>query len=263
MLMLRIALGLLVVFSSFLLADEKPKPFPLPEDPKAVVISFDLHSGFTLPRLNKAPVMSILADGTVLMPDLYGQAKDIEGKISRKQLQSLLQFCVTENKFFDYDEKDVQARMKKAQHTRQIPQVADAPVSAFVIQLADRRHTASQYALGMTGEFYEDIKELQNLRAIEKKMNSVMNEVRVGGKKGIAKLLKAANAELRKQHPDVKPLTAAEFRGAYFRQGGVLSATFSRFGMTKDGKRDGTHTVASVQVPEDGEPEVTVNVKAK
>ena len=253
---------MLMCTASITSADQKAKPFKLPADPETVVISFDLHSGFTLPRLNSAPVVSIRADGTVLMPDLYGQGKDITGKISGKELQTLLHFCITEKQFFEYDQQDVQKRMKKAEQTRQIPQVADAPVSAFVIQLADRKHAASQYALGMTGEFYEEIKELQNLRAIQSRLTKLMNEVRVGGKPGIARLLKAANTQLKQEYPDIAPLTADNFQGSYVRQG-VIAATFSRFGMTKDGKRDGSYTVTTLEVPDAGDPKVTVRVKTK
>jgi len=243
-------------------AEEEQSVYRLPMEPKSLVISYDEQNGFTLPRQNDAPLLSILADGTVQMPDAFGEARDVTGKISKDELQALLRFIIEENKFFDYDEEKVKAKMEEAQKQREIPQIADAPDSVFEIRIADKKHSVRHYALGEAGE-YKEIDELQQLRAIQQRLNKLMSETRVGGKAGIEKLLKLANAELNKQHPDIKPLTTENFAGSYIPQDGKTSATFSRMGTNDDGKADGTFVVAVLQIPENGDPQVTIRVKTK
>lgn len=270
--MLRHLLCLIVFVSSVLshstlstvalAADEKKASYQLPKDAKAVVLSYDSHSGFGPPRANKNPMLSILADGTVLMPDRYGRGGDVTGKISAAELQGLLHFAVEDNKFFSFDTDKVKVKMKAAEQQRQIPQIADAPVSAFFIQLAKRSHGVSHYAMGMASQ-YPEITELQQLNAIADRLRKLMNKTRVGGDAGVAKLLKAANKELKKQHPGVKSLAAEHFSGSYTRPDGITSATFARYGMTAAGKRDGSYVVAVIQAPKQGEPQVTIRMKAK
>lgn len=243
-------------------AEEEQTVYRLPMEPKSIVISYDEQNGFTLPRQNEAPLLAILADGTVQMPDAFGTSRDVTGEISKDELQNLLRFVIEENKFFDYDPEKVKAKMEEAQKQREIPQIADAPDSVFEIRIADKKHSVRHYALGMAGE-YKEIKELQQLHAIQQRLNKLMSETRVGGKAGIEKLLKFANAELNKQHPDTKPLTAENFAGSHIAQDGKTSATFSRTGKNDEGKPDGTYVVAILQIPEAGDPQVTIRVKTK
>lgn len=257
--------AILLAVSCFALksfADEKTT-YKLPSDPEALVISFDQHSGFTLPRKSATPILSIQADGTVLMPDVYGTSRDIKGKISQEELQAILRLAIEDNKFFSHDNAKIKKRIDEIEKTRQIPKIADAPVSAFEIRLADRNHEASQYALGFAVTAYPEIEELKRLTKFQERLRRLMNETRVGGQKGVEKLLEAANAELKKQYPDLKPFDSSNFRGSYFQRDGVLSVTISRNGMTSEGKPDGTFTVAVMKVPEKGEPEVTLRVKTK
>ena len=242
--------------------EEKQTVYRLPMEPESVVISYDEQNGFTLPRQNEAPLLSILADGTVQMPDAFGTSRDVTGKISKDELQTLLRFIIEENKFFEYDADKVKAKMEEAQKQREIPQIADAPDSVFEIRTADKKHSVRHYALGEAGE-YKEIEELQQLSAIHRRLNKLMSETRVGGKAGIEKLLKLANVELNEQHPDIKPLSAENFAGAYIAQDGKTSATFSRTGKKDDGKPDGTYVVAVLQIPEKGDPQVTIRVKTK
>jgi len=246
-----------------LAADGKKTAYPLPTGARAVVITYDEQNGFTPPRQNHAPLLSILADGTVQMPDAYGQSRDVTGKISQAELQSLLRFAIEDNSFFSYDAEQVKEKMLEAEGNRQIPRIADAPESVFEIRLTDRRHNVRHYALGMAGQFYKDIEELQKLRAIHERLRQLMNETRVGGKAGIKKLVTAANAELEKQHPGTKPLTGKDFRGSYFRRDGKTAATISRNGKTAAGKPDGTFVVAIIEIPEKGDPTVKIRARFK
>lgn len=264
--MARISLCLLVVAALAATcasaADKKKTTYRLPKDPKAVVISFDYAGGFTPRRKNPAPLLSILADGTVQMPDRFGFSRDVTGKISQAELQELLRFAIEKNKFFSYDPKKVKAKMLAAEKGKRVPRIADAPSSVFEIHTADKSHKVSHYALGMVGRFYQGVEELQQLYAIQQRLNRLMNETRVGGKAAAEKLLKLANAELKKQYPKVQPLTMANFQNASTRRD-KTSVTFSRYGKTADGKPDRTYVFVGIEVPEKGEPKVSIRAKLK
>ena len=254
----------LVVNSTAALAEEaKNSVFELPDDPKALVISFDHQNGFTPPRQNQAPLLSVLADGTVLMPSIFGETRDVSGKISPDELQVLLRFAIEENKFFSFDEEKVKAKMLEVERAKEVPRIADVPDSVFEIHLADRSHKVRHYALGMAREFYKEVDELQHLLALQQRLNRLMSETRVGGKAGIERLVKLANVELKKQYPDIKALKVEDFSGAYLRRDGVTSATISRTGKTAAGKPDGTFTAAVLEIPEEGVPKVKIRVKTK
>lgn len=235
--------------------------YTLPKDPETVILMYDEQNGFGLPRQNPGAVFTLLRDGTVLMPDVFGQGRSFKGKLDEQEVQDLLRFVIGEHKFFDYDMEQVKAAMKKAESEREIPQIADAPVQVFEVRIADREHRVSHYALGMATE-YPEIESLQQLLTIQKRLRGVMNQTRVGGRKGVERLLVAANRELKSQLPDIKPFTEDEFVGAYTRNDGVTTATFSRMFKDKEGKPNGTFVVASTEISEKGgEPKVTIRSK--
>lgn len=250
-----------VAASAAAAADKKKTTYRLPKDPKAVVISFDYKGGFTPRPRNTAPVLSILADGTVLMPDRYGFSKDVKGKISRSELQDLLRFAIERNKFFSYDPKKVKAKIREAEKDKPVPRIADAPSSVFEIRTADRTHKVSHYALGMVGRFYKGVDELQQLYAIQQRLNRLMNETRLGGKGELGKILNLANAELKKQHPKAKPLSIADLRSVNIRRDGTKSVSFYRFGKTADGKPNRTYVGVGIQIPVKGDPKVSIRAK--
>ena len=90
------------------------KEYKLPKDPKSVVISLDFKGGYGPRRKNNAPSLSILANGTILMPDNYGMSKDVKSEMSKKELQELLEFIVEKNQFLKYNKVKVAAAKKKA-----------------------------------------------------------------------------------------------------------------------------------------------------
>lgn len=242
-------------------SDAQESTYTLPKDPEAVILVYDEQSGFGLPRQNPGAVLTILRDGTVLMPDVFGNGRSFKGQLDEQEVQDLLRFMIGKQKFFEYDMEKVKAAMKKAESERDIPQIADAPVQVFEVNIADREHRVSHYALGMATE-YPEIEPLQQLLAIQKRLRGVMNQTRVGGRKGVERLLETANRELKSQLPDIKPFTKEEFAGAYTRVDGVNTATFSRMFKDNEGKPTGKYVVASIEVPEkNGEPKVTIRSK--
>ena len=114
------------------------------------------------------------------------------------------------------------------------------------------------------GGKFKDIKELQQLLAIQKRLQRVMVVVRGGGIENIAKQLKLANKELKKKFPKAKPLTMENLQYAGTRRDGSKDFRFSRFTPGPKGNhKANTYANARVQIPAGGEPKVTVNAKLK
>lgn len=227
--------------------DGQQGPYPLPADAKEAVFIYDEQNGFLPPRQNKAPMVTIRADGTIEMPALYSQREGITGKLSPQELQQFLTFVIEKNRFFEIDEAKLRADMKRADLRRDVVQVSDAPDNIFEIRLADRKHFVSQYT-GMA-PLYKQVEALQQLFAIQRRVYRLKSETNVGGKKGIAALVKQANAALKDQYPDIKPFTTHEFIGSHVRDDGEISALIAREGLTSDKKSNGQFVRAKIKIP--------------
>ncbi len=247
-----------------LAAQEKQRvKYDLPENENTIIFIYDQQNGFMPPRKSKAPVFLMRANGQIEMPELYGNGKDVKGKLSPAEVQKFLHFVIAESKFLEFDANTVQGQIEHIRKTRQVPQIADAPDSIFELNLPGKAQTVRQEAIGMPSE-YKEVTALQNLLAMRRGITKLMSETRVGGKAGIRKRLVPVNVELNKQYPDVAPLTESDFSGSYTRQDGTLSATYSRPGKDKDGKPNGTYVTAVVQIPRNADsPTVTLRVKLK
>ena len=243
--------------------EKKQVQYELPANGNEVIFIFDQQNGFTPPRKSNAPVFLLRANGEIEMPELYGQGRDVTGKLSPTEVQDFLHFVIAESKFLEFDASTVQGQIEQIRKTRQIPQIADAPDSIFELNLPGKGQTVRQPAIGMPSE-YKEITHLQNLLAMRRGITQLMSETRVGGKAGIKKLLVPINKKLKEQYPDVAPLTEQNFSGSYTRQDGTLSATFSRPGQGQDGKPNGTYVTAVVQIqPNKDAPSITLRVKLK
>lgn len=257
--------GLVVVllFLSNQVGMSQESTYTLPKDPKAEIVVYDEQVGFGLPRQNPGAVLTILRDGTVTMPDIYGRGQSFKGRLDEQELQALLRFVIGEKKFFEFDSEKVKAEMKAAEAKRPIPQIADAPVQVFEVQTAKRQHRVSHYALGMASE-YPEIEALQQLFAIQKRLRRVMNETRVGGKSGVQDLLELVNRELKSGMPDAKPFTLDEFTGSSARGEDGVNANFFRRFMGDDGRPNGKFIAALIEISgADARPKVTLRSELK
>lgn len=215
-------LALAVTLGGSAVADEAAKPkFQLPDDPKAAVIVFDYKGGFTPPRLNQKPMFSILADGSVLMPARFQGQVSHEGKISVKQIHELLTF-IESKKFFEYDAAVVK---KKLAQGGPRPQIADAPTTVIRVTLKDKQKEVSHYALGIG---VDGVPELQAIAEIRTRLMRVQSVVQLGGDEEVKKWLKQANAELKTEFPNVRPLTEEDLQSGGKRANGSLYVSFSR-----------------------------------
>ncbi len=235
-------------------APGKAKPHKLPADKKATVVSLDYRGGFTPPRLNASPTLSILADGTVLIPKNYEGQKAFEGKLAPDELQELLDFIVVKNEFFAYDPKAVQAKLNKGGPR---PIVADAATVVIKVSCDDTTKEASQYALGFGSD---TVKEVGQLVAIKNRLERVRSVIQLGGPEKLAKWVDLANKQLKADFPQVKPLSADDLQSGGERVDNSYYVHFSRTVVDAGAKPPTTTvTTAFVNQPAAGEPRVSVS----
>ena len=106
-----------------------------------------------------------------------------------------------------------------------------------------------QESLGHNAGFYKEVEDLQRLDRINRRLQLLMSEIRVGGKEKLRKLVEQANARLGQEHPDIAPLSISDFRGSYIGTDQVTSATLLRTGRTPDGKPNGSFVSVIVKIP--------------
>lgn len=270
MIRLLFALALPVtLFAGPVLADDPVEPagektYELPADGKTPVIQMDYKGGFTPPRKKADPALTILADGTVLCPDRFGAARDVTGRIDPEEVRELLRFVLGERKFGKVDAAAIKKAVADEQRANNgfLPVVADAPNTWVKVTTKGTTHEAEYYALGMAARQHPKIDALQDFDAIAKRLQRVMHVAHGGGRERIAEILKVANAELKRQHPEADPLEMEHLTSAYVRADG--STTYN-FGWSAQGMpgvpATRTFVNASVAVPENGEPTVTVRAK--
>lgn len=256
-------------------AEDKPRqPIALPDSATAEVISLDFKGGYTPPRLKNSPTLSILADGTVLIPDNYGQSQNLKSKITPDELQELLSFIIDDQKFFDFNAKSVEKQVKESQKPKKAkdgstvvtltPVVADAPTTVIKVQTKNQKHEAQWYALSMAAGQHKDIPELARLREVELKLQRLMTIAHAGGSEEVAKQLKLVNDRVAAEHPDAPKLTADHLISASKLEDGSRRYFWQWAVQGKDGTAAQARYVnVQQQVPAKGEPTYMIDVKLK
>lgn len=234
-----------VAATTMLVADPgaQAQTYVVPEDPAEPVITLDYQGG-RLQRIDDAPTLSILANGTVLMPQSYAHTRAYEDKISEAELQELLDFIIRENRFFDYDSGTVDAKSSTLERQ-------PLPVhlsTTFIGVSADKRRKEVRYAaLGHRPM----VEETRRILAIKERLEQLMSVVKLGGRDKLANWLALANRELGLKSLDAEPLISEDLEGGGQRADGSIYVRFVR--------RDGTmKTSVTIDVNADGERYVTV-----
>lgn len=242
---------------------EPPKTYVLPNDPQAVVIELNYAGGFTPPRKNNDPTMTIRTNGTVTLGAPWGQRKRIETKIEQAELQELLRYLLDEQKLAGFDGNAVRAAVKAEQQKQGglAFAVADAPTLELKIHADGKQTAASYYALSMDVGRYPAVKELAQLEAARKRLERLRNEIYAGGKKGVAKHLELANKQLKADHPQVPALVDGDLQMAWQLADGKTTTRFSRTEELDSGEVQSTS--ATVNMTAAGKADVSTNVSVR
>jgi hypothetical protein len=125
-------------------------------------------------------------------------------------LQALLRYVFADQQFFDFDVEKVRAAIIAKEGS-----VTEATSTIIRVKTADRDKEIKFPLLEFYARQYPQLKALQQLHQIEIKLNLLRTETLVGGKKELARGIKLANQELKKQFPKDAPiLTEKDITGA-------------------------------------------------
>lgn len=217
----------------------------LPRDPKAVVILLEYEGGFRAPT--KVPPLEIRRDGSVRVAVADAT---VEGRLTEEELISLLRFAVTEHRFFEFDPKAVAEEIRREPGDPDLI-VEDAATTEITIEIDGKRATKSWHALGFAARRHPKVAALQHLRAIERRLENVVQIVRAGGTDAAKALLKVANGHLRREHAGVAPLELTDLVRFHRWESGGRDVLFER-------EEQERVVRVSVSVPPEGDAQVGV-----
>jgi len=231
------------------------KTYEFPKDASAEVIVLQYAGGFTPPRKNNEPDLTILADGVVILGAPFGSKKRLKTKIPHEQLQELLRFILGEQEFAKFDTKQVQALVNKQ---GKLIAVADASTTVVRVHADGMKLEGKYYALNMMARQFPKIKPLAQFSAVQRRLERLRAEIYAGGKKGIAKHLEVANKQLAAKHADIPKLIAADLQSAWQFANGKIYVSFHRTEKLKDERT--RLTSVNINYPANGKPKVTVRL---
>jgi hypothetical protein len=233
-------------------------PIRLPADPATPVITFDRRGGLTAPRIKSTPVLTIRANGEVTVVDPFRNGGEISGALTTKELQDLLNFIVTERDFFAIDRGNIDATIQQEMRRSGIGfGVDDASDTVIKIRIADQEHETSFNAVSFFASRYPNIAALGNLAAIDSRLGTLVQNFRSGGSDKIAEALAQANASLKRDYPNLAPLTEKNYLRTLESDNGRKLMQFLR------DQGDNTNLSVTVQFESNRDTEVRIMIQRK
>jgi hypothetical protein len=243
-------------------ADEQSTALQADLETAVIMLNYE---GMARP-MNKDPHLLVRADGTAIAGSPFGTAgnsKRVEMKLSAEEQRQLLDFIVKENDFFGFSSDAVQATIEtEVQKGRSRPGSIE-PNTTIIRVRADGKDRELRYVnLHSAVLLYPEIRQLAQLRAIERRLNLLVSTVRAGGPEAMQQGIRMGNDELAHQFPDVKPLSLDDVTMVLQKPDGTIEIHLNREGERLDASHRKT-TWARIERPADGEPRVTVGSTEK
>ena len=162
------------------------------------------------PPIPPGPTLSIQADGTATaIARADGPPREIHGVLSPDEIQQLLHFAIDEKDFFAIKGEDIQTAIADEQKRIGVGiTVSDASNTIIQIQTADHNNEVRFYALDFYAKRYPTIKALQQLRAVESRLEHLYLELSAGGNAEVAQSLERANNYMKQQDSAFSPFSA-------------------------------------------------------
>lgn len=158
-----------------------PAAFTIPDDPSVAVITLDRDAGSeAMPSARRGPTLEVYADGRVVVREPWGaqtpdnpdpdHVAEIEGKVTREQVQELAAFIATPA-FFGADSDAVRQEM-----FRKHGEIADAGTVSVSLKGAAKSHTFHAYALS-SYQPKASSAVLDHMSAVEKRLEALRAEI--------------------------------------------------------------------------------------
>jgi hypothetical protein len=159
-------------------ADNAKPAITLPDDPKAVVLSYDPGAGGFV-RKGPPPYLKIQADGQVVVTSLFDGSKK-ESKLTRKQVEDLLRFVIQQNDFFNLTQAKIAEAVNKAAAKGPFIAVGGAGTSVISVQVKGKRHEVSYRAAETYLRTYPKVRPLEQFVAVEQRLSALAVSVAKG-----------------------------------------------------------------------------------
>jgi hypothetical protein len=236
------------------------QPIHLPADRRTEVIVFDSRGGMQR-RKSGEPLLTIRADGTAILGDPWGMGQRTQGQVSPGRLQALVDFIAVENGFFGLDSAQIESEVREVREKQGgLSVFVDAGVTVIRVNLIDRSHEVSYYALDLAASQFPSVESLQRLAAVARRLKQEMSWIRVGGKEGVIAELELANRHLHLRYPEAEPLTSDHLESAVSLADGERLVHFARRERDGDGRLV-RFVEVQIRHPVSGEPAVAVTAK--
>lgn len=151
------------------------RDYQLPSDPGAEIIRFDSLGGM-LPRQGEQPLLSIKADGSLIIAGAWTGAESRRMRLGSSDLQALLSFIIAEKQFLKIEPADIKQQMTDSQRQEgRLFAIADAATTLIAVELPAYRHRVEFYAVDWAARQFPEIASLQNLRAVQNRLKALMD----------------------------------------------------------------------------------------
>ncbi len=182
-----LVLGFISAASLSIIGQEKP-PIPLSADPTTAIITMDSHGTYTVgrtlsaPPIPQGPLLTIYASGETTVIVRNGNSpQEIRRALLPSEVQQLLHFAIDEQNFFALSGTDIQKAVTAENKRLGIGYgVGDAIDTVIRIKTADKENEVHFYAINEYAQAYPSIKALQQLQALQSRLERVYQELAAG-----------------------------------------------------------------------------------
>ncbi len=166
------------------------------------------------------PRIQIFKDGTVKTAGREGYVPELQSKISKEELQKIVQFAYDEARLLDATTAFLKEKTSGLR-------VADGPTSTFRLHVADGENTVQVYALAFASRAGEVGREMKTLVKLQNMCNHIFYLTQIGTSEEQAALLSQVEGQLKKKLPNVKSLTMNDLKYASRNIKGKIRGSFS------------------------------------
>jgi hypothetical protein len=205
-----------------------------------------------------AVAVSILADGTVLVPDPQDAARSLRGRLSPEELQALLSEVVDTQRLLECDTEALSRSLQNASRQTGLAwRIPLADTTVIRVRRHGRRHEVRCPAAELLEERFPGVEDLRRLCRVQRRLQNIRLVVLVGGPREAERLTAMANQELRRRGVDGVELTPSDLQQVLGDGDGFRFVQFQRC-ETESPQEGEAQCLVSITETPDGPPRVSV-----
>jgi hypothetical protein len=205
-----------------------------------------------------AVAVSILTDGTVLVPDPQDPGRPLRGRLSPEELQALLSEVVDTQRIFECDTEALSRSLQNASRQTGLAwRVPLADTTVIRVRHDGQEHEVRCLAAELLEERFPGVDDLRRLCRVQRRLQNIGLVVLVGGPREAERLTAVANQELRRRGVAGVELTSSDLQQVLGGGDGFRFVQFQR--CEPQAPHEGeTQCLVSITETPDGPPRVSV-----